>query len=131
MLAIEGIDPGEALLFALAAETEGAVVVTGDKRACAALAAATPSLERELGGKLLVLEPALALLLEVAGFTALVQALAQVREHNATLRVLLPQGEATPEGTFRAGLDSYLGDVRSQFGGLLYGGAEPSTPNRY
>jgi hypothetical protein len=119
-LALEGIDPGEAMLFALAAETEGAVVATGDKRACVALASATPSLLPRLGGKILCLEPALELLLDAAGFATLAPALARVREHNATLRVLLPQGEATPEHSFRSGLDSYLRDLRSRVGGLLY-----------
>lgn len=130
LLAIEGVDPGEAMLFALAAGVEGAIVATGDKRACAALTAASPSLEPELGGKILCLEPALGLLLEAVGFATLAPALAQVREHNATLRVLLPQGEATPEDTFRTGLDSYLRDVRSRLGALLHSAARGRRPER-
>jgi hypothetical protein len=130
LLAIEGIDPGEAMLFALTAGAEGAIVTTGDKRACAALAAAVPSLERALGGKILCLEPALGLVLETVGFATLAPALAQVREHNATLRVLLPQGEATPGDTFRTGLDSYLRDVRSRLGGLLYSATHGRRPER-
>ncbi len=120
LLGIHGIDPGEALLLAVAAETETAYVATGDKRACTALASAPPNLRAQLHNKVLCIEPALELILDKLGYPALAPALTQVREHNATLRVLLPQGEATPESTFRAGLTSYSNDVRSRLGDLLF-----------
>ena len=121
LLGVAAIEPGEALLFALAAETPRSLMATGDRRACCALAAASGLAEIRalLRHKLICLESALALLLREVGFPHLAAALTLVRDYNQTLRVLLPQGELTDEGAFREGLASYLRDVSALTGDLL------------
>jgi hypothetical protein len=110
------LDPGEALLFAAAAESAASVVTTGDKRACRALAAVDLP---ELCGKVLCLEACLLLLLKALDFSFLIDSLAIVREYHQTLRVLLPRGASTSESDLREGLDSYWRDLLAQTGDLL------------
>ena len=119
---VHSIDPGEAQLFAVAADRDLALLASGDRRSFEAVATA-PGLEllrAELRGKLVCLEATLRLLHQEVGYTELVQALAAVREHHRTLRVLLSQGEQTPEETFRDGLESYLKDLALCAGDLLF-----------
>jgi hypothetical protein len=122
LLSVAEIDPGEALLFAAAAEADSALVATGDRRACAALNAARglDDVRAQLKGRVICLETSLQLLLERVGYLALVESLSAVRECNQTLRVLLPQGEATPERAFREGLESYARELASQIGDLRF-----------
>lgn len=110
------VDPGEAFLFAAAADSASSVVVTGDKRACRALA---ESGVPELHGKVLCLESCLLLLLRSVDFRFLVDSLAIVREYHQTLRVVLPQGASTSEVDFRTGVESYWRDLLAQTGDLL------------
>ncbi len=119
---VRGIDPGEAELFAVAAETPGSLIATGDKRACRALKAAEglEGAKAALQGKIICLETALELLLERRGFSALVGPLTQIRGLNKTLGALLSQGELTLEESFREGLDSYSRHLASELGDLLY-----------
>lgn len=123
---LEVVDPGEALLFASVAGSRGGVVATGDKRACVAVATSEglAAVRPLLAGKVLCLERALALLLEHLGFEALAGSLVSVREFDRTLRLLLPEAEATSEAHFREGLDSYLTHLESQAGTLLVSFAE-------
>lgn len=120
--AVQAVDPGEALLFALVAGQEESLVATGDKRACSAIARAEnlEELQGRLAGKVLCLETILTLLLDRLGYSRLVPALLRVRETNRTLRILLSEGDRTPEETFRGGLGSYLEDLRVQAGSLLF-----------
>lgn len=119
-LQIPELHPGEAVLFSVAAEMEHSLVATGDKRACRALAAlATSRLTALMKHKVVCLASALALLIRQLGFRALVEGLSLVRECNQTLRVLLPQGELTPESHFKEGLRSYLTHLQSETGDLL------------
>ncbi|HMB53443.1 MAG TPA: hypothetical protein VKU40_09010, partial [Thermoanaerobaculia bacterium] len=111
------IDPGEAFLFAAAADSYDSVVVTGDKRACRALAGLGVS---ELHGKVLCLESCLLLLLRSVDFHFLVDSLAIVREYHQTLRVVLSQGASTLEVDFRTGVESYWRDLLAETGDLLW-----------
>lgn len=122
LLQVPDLQPGEALLFALAAETESSLVATGDKRACSALNAATglDEVQSRLRGKVVCMEAALQVLMRRLGYKNLVEATMRVRDLNRTLRVLLPQGKMTPEGPFREALDSYLDHARSLAGSLLW-----------
>lgn len=121
-LLIEHVDPGEAQLLATVAELKDGLIATGDKRACEAVATA-PSLSEirsRLVGKVLCLESILALLVESVGFDAVANALVPVRASNRTLRLLLPESSATDEDHFRAGLASYLEDMKRRAGALLF-----------
>ena len=118
LIRISGIDPGEALLFALTAESD-AVMATGDKRACMALQASDCSLKPSLENKILCLETALWLLLHHLDYFQLVRSLTSARAYNQTLRILLSQGEETPEEDFRNGLKSYSDDLVANVGNLL------------
>ena len=119
---IQDVDPGEAFLFALVAEMDHALLVTGDKRACRAIQRSVDlrELKARLAGKVLCLEAVLQLLLEQLGYAELVDALNPVREYNQTLRILLSQGALTPETSFRDGLESYLADLAAQADDLLF-----------
>lgn len=119
---LEVVDPGEALLFATAADLDDGVVATGDKRACLGVATA-PSLSHlrpRLAGRVLCFEGALELLLARLGFPALAAALTPVRDYNQTLRLVLSEASATSEEHFREGISSYLGSLERQAGQLLY-----------
>ncbi len=122
LIEIQDVDAGEAILFALVAETNGALLTSGDKRACRALSNAEglEAVRALLRGKVVSLEAALRLLLERIGYPTLTEALTMVREYNQTLRVILSQGELTSETAFRDGLDSYSRDLHSQAGDLLF-----------
>jgi hypothetical protein len=118
---MEAMDPGEAILFATAANLQRSLIATGDKRACAALASkeSLAGTRHLLAGKVLCLETALEILLTTMGFEALARCLTPVREHNNTMRILLPQSEKTTEDHFRSGLSSYVADLKSRTGDLL------------
>jgi hypothetical protein len=118
LIQVSGIDPGEALLFALTAESD-AVMATGDKRACIALQTSQCPLKPSLEGKILCLETALWLLLKHLEYPRLARALTPARDYNQTLRILLSQGEDTPEESFRSGLRSYSEDLVDKVGHLL------------
>lgn len=122
LLLVPGIDPGEALLFGVAAETGHTLLASGDRRSFEAIAASSDlsGLRAQLEGKLLALESALDLLRRNLPYQDLTRKLASVRDYHRTVRVLLSQGEQTPEASFRGGLDSYLRDLRSQLEGLLF-----------
>lgn len=122
LLRLEDLDPGEAILFALAAEAEGSLIGTGDQRACRALGRAQGlgDVRDRLMGKVICLEASLEALLKRMDFREFAEALTTVREHNQTLRVLSSQGAATPQEDFETALTSYLDDLASEAGELLW-----------
>lgn len=119
---VEDLDPGETVLFALAAEAESSLIGTGDQRACRALGRRQDlgDVRDQLKGKVICLEESLKVLLKRMDFGELAEALTTVREHNQTLRVLLGQGAATPKESFQTALLSYLDDLASEAGELLW-----------
>jgi hypothetical protein len=121
---LEVVDPGEALLFATVAELEGALVATGDKSACVAIATESTlsAVRPRLAGKVLCLETALEILLDAVGFQGLARNLTTAREFNQTIRLLLPEAQTTSEDHFRDGLSSYLREITTSTGPLLYAG---------
>lgn len=121
------IDPGEALLFTTATEGDGNRIVTGDLRACRALAAAKhlgPIRDR-LTGRVVCLEAALDLLHGRLGFGPLRRRLAPLRSVHQTLKVLFSAGLDTQEDIFLGALTSYLRAVRQDLGSLLH--ASPTS----
>ncbi len=119
LAAMPGIDEGETYLFSLAAERRS-IVATGDKRACVALATADRQIAEPLQGKIICLETALLLLLDQVGYATLAKGFTPAMAYNQTLRVLLSQGEQTPEEHFRGALASYYAAVERDVGTLLF-----------
>jgi len=60
------------------------------------------------------------LAVDAHGFGAVSKALTAVRDYNRTIRLLLPEASATPEEHFRAGVASYLEDLKTNAGFLLF-----------
>ena len=121
LTAVQDMDPGEALLLARAAELDGALVASGDKRACLGLIRAVDRrIATRLQGKWICLEAALVALLNHLDFALLASRLTSVRAHHQTLRVLLSQGNATDKDSFRAGLHAYWRDLSDRTGELLW-----------
>lgn len=122
LVTVPGIDPGEALLFAMAIATDQARVATGDKRACQMLALATGLADArgQLRGKVICLEGALELLVRRLPLPEVVSRLSFVRDFNRTLRILLSQGAKTPGASFLEALSAYSRAVGAELGDLLF-----------
>lgn len=123
LIAVEAIDEGEALVFALMIEQHGLYLASGDKRAMRALATA-PHLRQVrdgIAGRVLCLESLLRLLVERQGLEAIADALPPVRDQYQTLRVAFSAGVATTKMSFDAAITGYLTDlIRDTGPGFLY-----------
>ncbi len=121
----KNIDAGEAVLFALCPLVPDSVIVTGDKKSLAGLAAAgsevatCAALCRSLAGRVFCFEQVLARVLDRFGFDAVRQKLIDGRECDCGLTLWLGWGLDATEVTFRDGLTSYLQEVRRTAGTLL------------
>jgi hypothetical protein len=121
----KNIDAGEAVLFAVCPLVPDAVIVTGDKKSLAGLAAAGAeeptclALCRSLAGRVYCFEQVLARVLDAVGFDAVRQKLIDGRECDTVLRLGIGTGLDATEEKLRAALESFLGDIRGRTGGLL------------
>jgi len=121
----KNIDAGEAALFAVCPLVPGSVVVTGDKRSLAGLAAAAAEdavcdgLCRSLAGRVVCFEMVLARVVDTFGFDAVRPKLIAGRECDRGLALWLGSGLDATEAGFREGLASYLNDARKVSGDLL------------
>ncbi len=97
----EGVDPGEAQLFAAAAEF-GLAVVTGDKRALRAISH-IKGLPEALDGRIWVLEAVLIVLCDEIGVETLRQRVSPLAAVDTTVRICFSPESAEP----RAGLLSF------------------------
>jgi hypothetical protein len=122
LIAVEGIDDGEALFFALLAEHENWILATGDKRAIIALAT-TPELQdirNHLRGRIVCLETIIPALLRINGIKSIASAFAPLREH-ATLRLAFPEGPLTKESVCQKELAFHLTKLEEKVGtGFLF-----------
>lgn len=112
-------DEGEALLFAIAAES-GAAIATGDMRAVRAVGLVTggAELRQRLVRSILTLESALFLAATRLGVGAVYDALGPVAEHR-TIRVLRGSQSSVNEEEFFAGLRSYIRSHDQEIGHQL------------
>ena len=101
LVSVPDIDPGEAQLFAKAAEEEG-VVMTGDKRSLQALSK-IPGLAEALHGKIVVLEAILLRLCSDLGVSEVSRLVRPIRHLDTTLRVCFSDSNTAPID----GLSSY------------------------
>jgi hypothetical protein len=118
LIACEGIDDGEALLFALLAEQKKWMLATGDKKAIIALAT-TPALQdvRDLiRGRIICLETIILALISKHGIASVASGFAPLREQHATLRFVFPKGELTKESVCRKEIAFYLNQLEKKVG---------------
>lgn len=116
---VAGIDPGEALLFGVAADRAEAVVLTGDKRALAALAALGPEVAATLRGRVLTVEGIVELALRRFGIDWLRERVCPSKDIDKAIAAVMGSCCDAPEDSVREGLQSYLKDARRLAGPLL------------
>ena len=92
---IEAIDPGEAQLFAVAAEA-GLVVVTGDRRALRALKAVA-GFGRALAGRIVVMEAILIALCDSLGAAEVHRRVVPLASRDKMVQVCFSAGTAEPQ----------------------------------
>lgn len=102
---VSAIDPGEALIFAVAAES-GAMIVSSDKRALGALKDVEPHRD-VLAGRIVVLEALLLELCRSLGTDLVRHRVRPLVELDQVVRVCFSSGSDPEEG-----LPSYLGDLQ-------------------
>jgi hypothetical protein len=107
--AIEAIDPGEAQIFAAAAEF-GLMVVSGDKRALRAMTS-IEGLPDALAGRIVVLEAILLALCERLGSEDLRRRVAPLIALNKTVEVCFSPGSSDPREGLRSYYRSLAADV--------------------
>ena len=103
---VQAIDPGEALIFAVAAES-GAMIVSGDKRALEGLKDFEAHRDA-LAGKIVVLEAILLKLCRDLGPDVVRQRVQPLMGLDGLVRICFSSQEADPEG----GLRSYFDDLQ-------------------
>ena len=108
LVPVDAIDPGEAQVFAKAAETD-ALVLTGDKRALQALAR-VPVLPQALSGRIVVLEAILGVLCQTRGPEAIRAAVRPILHADTVIRMCFSGDNPSPA----EGLASYFADLRRQ-----------------
>lgn len=116
---VAGIDPGEALLFALASEGGSREVLTGDKRAIKALAAMPPSLQASLQGRLLIVEQVVYLALQRHGLEWLRQRVCPQKGIDTAIAIVMGSRCDASEASVMDGLLSYVDEVGAFAGSML------------
>jgi hypothetical protein len=102
---IPAIDPGEAQLFAVAAEKR-ITVVSGDKRAIRALRN-VPGFAERLESRIVVLEAALLGVCRAYGAGVLQARIEPLKRHDTMVQIVFSSGNPQPEPA----LESYLNDA--------------------
>ncbi|MDW8265240.1 MAG: hypothetical protein RMJ52_07895 [Gemmataceae bacterium] len=119
------INPGEAVLYTVCPCIPNSVIVTGDNKSLAGLAAARTEdatcaeLYHALAGRVFCFEHVLSRILEQFGFSHIRQRLIDGRECDRGLALWLGSGLDATESGFRDGLASYLNHARQECGELL------------
>ena len=109
LVAAAGIDPGEALLFAMAATDAELFVVTGDKRAVRVLAGLR-GIADIVGGRVIVLEALFLALARRMGVEMLRDRVAPLVPHDRTIGICFGRGTQEP----LEALQSYYEDLVSE-----------------
>lgn len=110
---VQSIDPGEAQLFALAAEN-GLIVMTGDKRALRALKD-IPELTAALEGRVVVMEAVLLKLCDQIGTAEVSRRVRRLVSHDTMVQVCFSPINSDPQGA----LLSYHRSVESELAPLV------------
>jgi len=112
---VRDIDPGEAVLFALAAGSDSLLLFTGDKRALRAVAG-IPEIRTELAGRIVTLEMAMLLVCRAVGVRKVKAALAASPVKDNALTCIL--GAGPDEEVFKA-FKSYQESLAAEVGSDL------------
>lgn len=120
MCGVDGLDEGEALLFGAAYTDPGSFVLTGDKKAIKALAAAEAlaSVCSGLGGRVYCLELAMAMLLGHLGLRRVCDSVCSNPGVDKTLEMIFPRKDIA-EAPVTEAFDSFLKDLKREANGLL------------
>jgi hypothetical protein len=115
------IDPGEAILFSVAAGSDVIILTTGDKRSLCALAKldGAESLIDQLAGRVLCLEQIIQRIIGQIGFEAALKKILGGCEHDTALRAIFGMGEECREENVGRAISSYVNDLRGKTGPLL------------
>lgn len=113
LVSVQGIDPGEALIFAAAAEAE-AMVVSGDKRALLALKE-LEAYQKILEGRIVVIEGILLRLCHELGTRMVRRRVAPLMTQDTVIRMCFSSQGSDPE----EGLLSYYDDLRREVSPLV------------
>lgn len=116
---VAGIDPGEALLFALASEESGCEILTGDKRAIRALAAMPAPLRASLQGRILIVEQVVYLALQRFGLEWLRQRVCPQKGIDTAISIVMGSQCDASEASVMDGLRSYVAEVGAYAGPML------------
>jgi len=118
---IVGIDSGEAVLFSASAHYAEFLLATSDKNSLRALSASAvcQSICLRLAGRVICFEQVVLRLLDHFGFDSMRDKIVPARQCNTALRAVFGSGLDATEDNVRAGLASYIMDLRNQTGALL------------
>lgn len=112
------IQSGEQVLFAALIENDGAELLTGDKKALAALSALKdPLIPVTLWARIICLEEALLILVEKGSFEALSVKIRACPEVDTSISIVFGRSTASTRSQVLEGLNSYLGDLQRRTGG--------------
>jgi hypothetical protein len=119
---VAGIDAGEAILYAAVANSEADLLLTGDKVSVRSLAdsESCTRVRQRLARRILCVEQVVDRVIEAQGFEYLRGKLSKSGPiSDGALRLCFSKGAASMESEARAGLTSFIGDLRRQGGELL------------
>jgi hypothetical protein len=119
---VEGIDPGEQVLFGATAYYDTFLLATGDKRCLRALAAdsACRSIYERLSGRVCCLEQIVSLLIPHFGFEEVRSRIVPARECDTALKAAFGSGLAAEEPPVLQHLANRINELRAETGALLY-----------
>ena len=112
---VDGIDPGEAVLFAATAQFDQYLLATGDKNSIRALASTSicRSIAQRLCGHVFCLEQIVKRVMQHCGFSYVKDKIIPARACDTALRVAFGSGTDAIEVNVLAILDSYINELRS------------------
>lgn len=119
---IVDLDAGEVALVAACLSDPEALLITGDKRAIAALFnSCPPELTERLCGRVICLEQVILLMADRGSSSAVIEGIMRCRDIDTAVRAVVgPSG--CLESSFREGMGAYINDLRGSTGALLWDG---------
>lgn len=118
---IPAIDPGEAVLFSATAHFPNCLLATGDKSCLRALAGNSNCqiVCQRLTNRVVCFEQVILRIIDRSGFTVVREKVIPAFGCDTALRAVFGSGLEATEETVRAGLTSYVTDLRRHTGALL------------
>ncbi len=108
---INGIDPGEALLFSEVISHPHVYVLTGDKRALRSLSALPESTRVQLAGRVILIEQVLLRLLDVHGLAWLRERVCPAKQLDKAVNAIMGSRCDAGEQSVRDGMASYIREI--------------------